>query len=97
MMTENKAKRKTKDGISDMFGGRDKSKESDVKDKKETTSKSPEKGLGLMSLLAKGQKKEEEPKKGNIDSLDHMREKTEEKQKTMHQEDFDKKKLYPVL
>ena len=79
-----------------MFGNRDKSKDSEGKDKKETTSKSPEKGKGLFSLLGQGPKKEE-PKNSNIDALDAMREKTEDKQKAMHQEDFDKKKLLPIL
>lgn len=51
-----------------------------------------------MSLLNKSKPKTESSKPtGNIEALDNLREKTEDKQKNMLQEDFDKKKLKPVL
>lgn len=49
--------------------------------------------------MNKSQKPKTESSKptGNIEALDNLREKTEDKQKNMLQEDFDKKKLKPVL
>lgn len=49
-----------------------------------------------MKIAEKFSKKKVEEKKGT-ESLDHLREKTEEKQKNMANEDFEKPKLKPIL